>query len=85
MSVSAVSSSGYAAIAAGLRGEMSARQLRQGLDTFGLLDPLLDKSLRGVEAQSRAVREAGVAKIQIDQFGVLIDALRGHRRLQGAE
>ncbi|MCH8343296.1 MAG: hypothetical protein IH983_04845 [Planctomycetes bacterium] len=75
MSVSAVSSSGFAAIAAGLRGEMKAKQFSQALATFGLLDDSLAKALQALEDQSRAVREAGVARLQVDQLGVLFDAL----------
>ncbi len=58
MSVSVVSSSAFAAIGAGLRGEMKAKQFSQALATFGLLDDALAKSLQALEDQSRAVRQA---------------------------
>ncbi len=75
MSISAVSSSGFAAIGAGLRGEIKAKQFSQALATFGLLDDSLAKALQALEDQARAVREAGVARLQVDQLGVLFDAL----------
>ena len=75
MSVSAVSSPGFAAIGAGLRGEIKARQFSQALASFGLLDESLAKALQALEDQARAVRQGGVARLQADQLGVLFDAL----------
>ena len=75
MSVSAISSPGFTAIAAGLRGEMKAKQFSQALATFGLLDESLAKALQALEDQARAVRQGGVARLQVDQLGVLFDAL----------
>ncbi len=75
MSISAISSPGFAAIGAGVRGEIKAKQFSQALDTFGLLDDSLAKSLRALEDQARAVRQGGVARLQADQLGVLFDLL----------
>ena len=54
---------------------MKAKQFSQALATFGLLDDSFAKALQALEDQARAVRQGGVARLQVDQLGVLFDAL----------
>jgi hypothetical protein len=78
MAVSAIGiagSTGFGAVAAGLRAEMKARTLRQMLDFTSLLDRDMDRGLRMLESQGRAVARGGIEKIRMDLLGKFIDAV----------
>ena len=78
MAISAIgitSSSGLGAVAAGLRAEMKARTLRQMLEFTSMLDRDMDRGLRMLESEGRAIARGGIEKRRMALLGEFIDAV----------
>ncbi len=76
MNVSASPSTpGFQALAGGLRGQLQAQNLRSVLDVGGLGGPDFDRVTQAMEAEGKAIAQAGVKLIADGLRGQLIDIL----------
>ena len=75
MSVSGISDSGLSAMAEGLRGQLKAQQLSTTLNSAGLLDPNMAKSLDAMQASAKAITQAGAEIAKTKLIGNLLDVL----------
>lgn len=75
MSVSAISGSNLAAIAGGVQAQFKAIVLSSALKDAGLLDADLNQSLRVLQAAGRSTTRAGLAALQAQTVGGLINVL----------
>ncbi len=74
MSVSAISGSSFAAIAGGVQAQFKAIVLSSALKDAGLLDAL-NQGLTALQAAGRSTTRAGLAALQAQTVGGLIDVL----------
>jgi len=75
MSVSGISETGLSAIAVGLRGQLKAQQQSSILNSAGMLNPNMAKSLEAMEASAKAITRAGAEIAKAKLLGNLLDML----------
>ena len=75
MTVSGISSSPLSSIAVGLRGQLKAQQLSTTLESAGMLDPNMAKSLDAMQVSAKSITKAAAEIAKTKLLGNLLNVL----------